>query len=134
MLWLNTSGAASSTRSTADRSPRKSGVSTSTTAPVRCAHGQDTAAEVIRAAVGQIVARHRRDDDVPQPQAMRRLRHAGRLVVFERIGRTLGHGAEAAGASADIAEDHKGGGAARIALGPIGAARVFTDRLQAQLA
>ena len=102
--------------------------------PGSLAHGQDAAAEVVGAAVGQVVARHRGDDDVPQAQPMGRLGDAGRFVVFEVVGPALGDRAEAARPGADVAEDHEGGGAAGVTLGPIGTAGVLADRLQAQLA
>ena len=64
---------------------------------------------------------------------MRGLGHAGRLVVFERLRRALVDRAEAARPRADVAEDHERGGAAGVALGPVGAAGVLADRLQPQL-
>ena len=49
-------------------------------------------------------------------------------------GRAGGHGAEAAGARADVAEDHEGCGAMFPALALIGAARAFADGVQIERA
>ena len=88
---------------------------------------------VAGAAIGDVVAVDRRDDDVLEVHLGRRRREPERL---ERVGRMLGpagvHVAVAAGAGAGVAEDLEGGGAAAPALGDVRAARLFADRVQAR--
>ena len=67
-------------------SPSKSGVSTSIVAPVRRADRQDAAAEVVGAAVGQVVAGDRRDHDVLQPEPGAGLGQAVGLVGGDGLG------------------------------------------------
>ena len=57
----------------------------------------------------------------------------GRFVVLEVIGRALGHRAEAAGAGADVAEDHERRGLAGPALGAVGALRALADRFELEV-
>ncbi len=88
--------------------------------------------EMLRAAVLQIVARHRCDDDVPQLHPARRLRHAPRLVVFERQRLGGADRAKSAGARAAVASDHE----RRRALAPtfpvIRTFRALADGVQLQ--
>ncbi len=83
------------------------------------------------AAVGDVVAVDRGDDDVLQAHLGGRVREAKRL---ERIRRVLGFAgmdvAVAARAGAGIAEDLEGRGATSPALGDIRAARLLADRVQ----
>ena len=67
-------------------SPSKSGVRTSIVAPVRVADGQDAAAEVVGAAVGQVVAGDRGDDDVLQAEPGAGLGQAVGLVEGDGLG------------------------------------------------
>ena len=62
----------------------KSGTSTSMTMPgFSCAHCFDRLAEMFRAAVGQVVARHGGDDDVLQAHPAGGLGHARGFIGFE---------------------------------------------------
>ena len=89
MLWLKTSGRAASTVASASSStPRKSGVSTSTVAAGQLGvERADRRGVVAGAAVGEVVAVDRGDDDVLEPHLLRGLREAERL---ERVGRRSG--------------------------------------------
>ncbi len=86
---------------------------------------------VAGAAVGDVVAVDRRDDDVLELHLRRSLGEPQRL---ERVGRRLGLAgvdvAVAAGARARVAEDLEGRGAAAPALGDVRAARLLADRVQ----
>ena len=78
MLWLKTSGAAVDDAVDGRRlHVTKSGVSTSTVAPGPLADGQHAPIEMLGAAVGQVVARDRRDDDVLQAQPRGRFGQRG---------------------------------------------------------
>ena len=80
----------------------------------RLADRLDHLDELARAAVGQVVAVHRGDDDMLQAHLHRRL---GDMLGLQRID-LAGHAgldvAEAAGARADVAQDHH----RRVFLGP----------------
>ena len=134
MLWLNTSGRAASTVASASSSTsRKSGVSTSTEASRQLRlERPDRRREVARAAVGQVVAVDRGDDDVLEAHPRGGLREPERL---ERVGRPLRPAgvdvAVAARARAGVAEDLEGGRATAPALGDVRAARLLADRVQA---
>ncbi len=132
MLWLKTSGAASTTRSMAPGLPKKSGVSTSTVAPVALPHGQHRMIKMLGAAVGQVIARDRSNHHVSQAQSHGRFGHAVRLIGFQRLGLALGHGAKSAGPRADVAQDHEGGRLLRPALHAVGALGAFAHRFQPQ--
>ncbi len=107
-LWLKMSGLAASTFSTDESlvveirhqhfndNPR-----------VHLAHLLNGPPEMFRAAVLQIIPRHRRDDDVPQPHPARRLGHAHRLVGLQRQRFGRADRAKAAGARAAVAGDHE---------------------------
>ena len=134
MLWLKTSGRSASTVASASSSqPRKSGVSTSTEALGTFAlQRADRRREVRRAAVRQVVAVDRRDDDVLEAHARGGLREPERL---ERVGRPVGLAgvdvAVPAGAGARVAEDLERRRAAPPALGDVRAAGLLADRVQA---
>ena len=68
MLWLKTSGAAERTMSIASVSAVEVGGQHLDRRAGPGADGQDAAAEVVGAAVGEVVAGHRRDDDVLQAE------------------------------------------------------------------
>ena len=134
MLWLKTSGRSARTVASASSStPRKSGVSTSTEASGSFAlEGADRGRVVAGAAVGDVVAVDRGDDDVLQAHLRGRLREAERL---ERVGRRARLArvdvAVAARARAGVAEDLERRRAAAPALGDVRAARLLADRVQA---
>ena len=84
--------------------------------------------------IGEIIASNGGEDDVTQPEAGRRLRHA---VGFARIwGVRAGGGdrAIAAPPRAAIAEEHEGGRAAGEAVAEVGTTRLLADRVQRVLA
>ena len=69
--------------------------------------GQDAPAEVLGAAVGQVVAGHRRDHDVPQAEPGAGLGQPVGLVERDGLGMAALDRAEAARAGADLAQDHE---------------------------
>ena len=88
------------------------------------------AAQTRGAAVGQFVAGDAGDDAVPQAHLRDGLGDARGLAEVE-LGRPAGlDRAEVAGARADVAEDHHGGGAARPALAEVRALRALADRVE----
>ena len=94
----------------------------------------DALGEDGRAAVGQIVAVDGGDDGVAEAEA---LDGAGEADGFERVegaGLAGGYGAVAAGAGADVAENHEGGALALPALADVGAARLLADGVEFGLA
>ena len=125
--------ASSTSRSASSSRPRKSGVSTSTVAPgsspAQRAHG---AGPVLGAAIGQVVAVDRGDDDVAQAHArggrgdLARLERVERIAALARVD-----GAVAAGARAGVAHDLERRGAAAPALADVRAAGLLADRVQA---
>ena len=135
MLWLKTSGRSASIVCTASCStPRKSGVRISTVAPRHLALERANRRRVVaRAAIGDVVAVDRRDDDVLELHLRRDLCEPKRL---ERIGRRFGfarvHVAVAAGARARVAEDLERRGPSSPALGDVRAPRLLADRVQAR--
>ena len=134
-LWLNTSGRAATTISTAPGLRRKSGVSTSIVVPGAAARmARMTAAKCAGAAVGQVVAVDRGDDDVLQAELRHGVGDAVGFVGVERAGQAGAHVAEGAGAGAGVAHDHHGGVALRPALADVGAGGFLAHRDQAVVA
>ena len=88
---------------------------------------------MIRAAVFQIVARHRGDDDVFQFHPAHRFGDALRFVLFQRKRFRGGHRAKTAGARATIARDHHRRGALAPAFPAIRALRAFANGVQSQI-
>ena len=76
---------------------------------------------MIRSAIAQIVAGHRGDDNVFEPETTGGFGDAGRLVGFERERFGCADGAEAAGAGAMIAGDHESSRAPAPAFPMVGA-------------
>ena len=89
-------------------------------------------AKMRRAAVGDVVAIDRGDDDVLQAERADGVGDARRLVEVERRRPPVRHGAIAARARADVAENHEGGGAVVPALADVRAARLLAHRVQAE--
>lgn len=86
-------------------------------------------------AVGLIVAIHGSDDGVAQSHSGDGFGDAFGLVFGGRAERfAAGDGAESAGARANVAQDHEGGGAVFPALAYIGATRAFADRVEIERA
>ena len=89
------------------------------------ADGGDAIGKVLGAAVAQIVAVYRGDNDVAQIHGG----HAGGEVLWffgvERVGAAVADVAEGAAAGADVAHNHEGGGAAAEAFADIGAGGFF---------
>ena len=86
MLWLKTSGAAERTVSIASVSAVEVGGQDLDRRAGPRADGQDAAAEVLGAAVGQVVAGHRGDDDVLQAEPGAGLGQAVGLVEGDGLG------------------------------------------------
>src|SRR5262245_4939647 len=102
--------------------------------PRPLANCQHATVEMVRAAVRQVVARHRGDHDVLQPQSRRRLRHALRFVGLDIECRAARDRTESARARAYVSEDHERRGPAGVALGAVWAAGIFAHCFQPQVA
>ena len=90
--------------------------------------------EMLRAAVGEIVAVDRGDDDMGEAQLGGRLADMRRLARIERAGQTGLDVAEGAGARAGVAHDHEGGVLLLPALADIRAAGLLAHGVQAVVA
>ena len=133
MLWLKTSGRAASTvRSASSSTPRKSGVEHLDARLRQLGLDRpDRRREVAGAAVGDVVAVDRGDDDVLELHLRRSLADAERLECVGRILRLAGVDvAVAAGAGARVAENLEGRRAAPPALGDVRAAGLLADGVQ----
>lgn len=91
------------------------------------ADGFDGAFEMVGAAVFEVIASHRGDDDVAKFHAVGGFGDALRFVFFEGVGFGGFDGAEATGASAFFAGDHEGRGAVAPAFPAIWALGFFAD-------
>ncbi len=98
------------------------------------ANGQDALAEMLGAAVGEVVSRDAGDDHVLQAEAGTGFGEAFGLIQGHGLGLTPRHGAEAAWAGAGLAQDHEGRGLSRPAFRAIRALAALADRLQLQFA
>ena len=94
---------------------------------------RDGPSEMIRAAVLQIVARDRGDDDVFQFHPAHRFGDALRFVFFQRKRFRRCDRAKSAGARAAIARDHHRRGALAPAFPAIRALRAFANGVQPQI-
>ncbi len=97
-------------------------------------HRPDGGREVPRSAVGEVVARHRRDHHVAEPHPACRFGDPRRLVGIERPRTCRVDGAEAAAAGAAGSGDHEGGGGAREALADVRTTRLLADGGESELA
>ena len=88
---------------------------------------------MIRAAVFEIVARHRGNNDVFQLQSSHRFGDTLRFIFFERERSRRCHSAKSAGARATIAGDHHRGGALAPAFPPVRALRAFANGVQTRI-
>ncbi len=88
---------------------------------------------MIRPAVGQIVAGDGGDHHVSQAQAGGGFGDTIGFVELEGFGLPFRHGAKAAGARADVAQDHERGGFLRPAFQAVGALGAFADSFQMQI-
>ena len=100
---------------------------------IQLTHLFNRLAEMFRAAVLQVIARHRRDDDVPQLHPPRRLGHAKRFISFERERLGGRNRAKAARTRAAVACDHERRRAFAPAFPMIRALGAFADCVQLQL-
>ena len=98
------------------------------------ADGADRGGEMRGASVGEVVAVHRRHDNMLKPERGDRFGHMLRLRLIQRAGHTGLHIAEGAGARAGVAHDHHGGVALFPALADVRAACLLADRVQAVFA
>ena len=95
----------------------------------------DAVRVVLRAAVRQVVAIHRREHDVLEAHELDGVRDVLRLLGIEPAARVAGiHRAEAAGARAHRAHQHDGGRAGVPALADVRALRFLADRGEPMLA
>ena len=97
----------------------------------RARMARDRLREMLGAAVGEIVAVDRGDDDVGKPELEGRLRHVLRLGGVERAGHAGLDVAEGAGAGAGVAHDHEGGVLLVPALADVRAAGLLAHRDEA---
>jgi hypothetical protein len=88
---------------------------------------------VFGAAVGKIIACHRRNNNVAETQSFCRLGDALRLVAFHYQSVAAGNRTEAARTRTNVAENHEGRRPPRIALRPIRTTGVFTDRFESKI-
>ena len=93
-------------------------------------HCANTGGEVSGAAVAQIVAIDRGDDDIAQAHRLNSTSQVGGFVRIKRIGTTMCHIAKRTATRADIAHDHEGCGAMPEALAQIRATGFFAHCVQ----
>jgi hypothetical protein len=98
------------------------------------AKGADGEGEEFGAAIFAVVAIHAGEDGVAEAEGGGGFGDAAGLVVIDREGRAFLHGAEAAAAGADVAQNHESGGAAAPALADVGAGGALADGVEAQIA
>src|SRR5712691_6558489 len=89
--------------------------------------------ECARAAVGQVIAVHRRDDDVLEPELADGVPNALRLLAVLPHGLAVRNGAVSAVPRADVAQDHEGRGRLFPALADVRAVRLLADRMEIPL-
>ncbi len=116
--------------------PWKSGVSASTAVSRVARLDRANRRRIVRrAAVRQVVAIDRGQHHVFEPHELDRARHVLRLLGIEPAARIAGiDRTEAAGAGANRAHQHDGGGAGVPALADVRALRLLADRAQPVLA
>ena len=100
---------------------------------IHFANGVDGPREMIRAAVLQIVARDRGDDDMFQLHPPHGFGDPLRFIFFQRKRFRRGDRAKSAGARATIARDHHRRRALAPAFPAIRALRAFANRVQPQI-
>src|SRR3954462_2942153 len=88
---------------------------------------------MLSAAILEIVASDRGDDDVFEFHSLNCFRDALRLVFFQSVRLRRGYSAESAGPGAAIPRDHHGGCSLAPAFPAIGALRTLANRMQAQI-
>jgi hypothetical protein len=94
------------------------------------ANGADGGGEDTGAAIGGVIAVDGGDDRVIDAEGLDGLREAEGFKLVDGVGATGVDGAEAAGACAGVTQNHKGGGAAVVALADIWAAGFLTDGVE----
>ena len=94
------------------------------------ADGANDIGEVLRPAIGKVVAVDRGDDDMAEAHLLDRMGDAGRLTRVECRRNAGGDVTEGAGTRADLAHDHEGGVLLVPALADIGAAGLLAHRHQ----
>ena len=87
-----------------------------------------------RAAIGKVVAVHRRDDDVREAEGFDRLSDADAFVGVGGCRASVRDGAVGARARADVAENHERGGAVVPAFADVGAVRFLAHGVEIELA
>ncbi len=108
-MWLKTSGFAATTRfQRAGLLQEVRGQNFDCRVGRRSADRPDHLFEVLRAAIGEIVAVDRGNDDVAESHLLDGLGDVFRLVHIKRIGLAGRDVAEGAGAGADLTHDHEG--------------------------
>ena len=90
-------------------------------------------AEMLGAAVGEIVSGNGGDDDVFEFKAASGFGDAGGFIGFESERASGGDGAEAAGAGATIAGNHEGCGALAPTLPMVGTLSTFANRVKSKV-
>src|ERR1044072_1983817 len=140
VLWLSTSGSASSTAFKASSSPLKSGIKTSTRQPgfkartCRMVSAQCAAPPSRRSSrVTEVMTAGAGAGGRGGAERLHRFGDVARLFGVERDGLPLRDGAEAAVARADVAADHEGRRPVRPALEDVRAARLLADGVEVQV-
>ena len=93
----------------------------------------DASREGFRAAVLEVIAVDRRDDDVRQAHLRHGVREADGLGRIVRLGRPMGDRAVGAIPGTHVAQDHEGCGLVLPAFPDVGAARFLAHRVETQL-
>ena len=97
------------------------------------ANGANCPREMFGAAIFQIIARDRGDDDVFEFQPFDRLGHTLRLVLLERERLCGADRAKSTGSGAAFTRDHHGGRALAPAFPAIRALGAFANGMEAQI-
>ena len=100
----------------------------------KLARSPNTVNEMLRAAVLQVVAIDRRDDDVRKLQRRNRPRQVERLIGVERIGASVADIAKRAAPRALVAHDHEGCSTFAETLADVRARRFLAHGVQIVLA
>ena len=131
MLWLSTSGPASSTEPEGRLdSLEVRNQDLDPAAGHARAGASNRFSEDGGPPVRQVVSIDRRDHRVLERHRADRVRHARRLLEIELVRATVRHGAVGTGARADVTEDHEGGSALMPAFADVRAASFLAHRVE----
>ena len=97
-------------------------------------YSDHAAVKVLAAAIGQVVARDRGDNDVFEAESGGGLCDSLRFILLKAFGATARDRAKPARPSADVSEDHERGGFLGVALHAVWAFCILANRLEFQFA